>query len=341
MKIKVSDLTHEEWLKVRNEQGIGASEIGSILGLDPYTPAYKTWCKKSGLDKTIDPANKYTVSGKYFEQFIADIFQSWRPEYTEDEFWAAVDQKEKNRIIQKTNYIFTHDKLPFLFASPDRFVFEKDRGCGCVEIKTTTSWGMREAETEIRMATLCQLQQQLFCTGCKYGYVVIFETDTRKLRVFEFARDQKIVSTVIEAAQDFWNKVLETKKRIADHKDYSDLRPESEGTDAYVNYLKTTTRSEDKKNESTVFGKDEHYLEILEIKKLKEARTELDNQIKSKENKMRDQMLYTDEVVNADTGMKEIQTFHYTFMAFENDPGAKVTWKKTSAGCDYFRIAVK
>ena len=40
--------SHDEWLKLR-QRGIGSSEVGSILGVNPYETPYMYWCRKLGL----------------------------------------------------------------------------------------------------------------------------------------------------------------------------------------------------------------------------------------------------------------------------------------------------
>ncbi len=46
IKLKIPG-TREEWLKDRNK-GIGGSDAGSVLGLNPWKSAYTLWCEKTG-----------------------------------------------------------------------------------------------------------------------------------------------------------------------------------------------------------------------------------------------------------------------------------------------------
>ena len=41
--------TRDEWMKLR-ESGIGSSEVGTILGLNPYETPYQLWRRKVGID---------------------------------------------------------------------------------------------------------------------------------------------------------------------------------------------------------------------------------------------------------------------------------------------------
>ena len=41
--------SREEWLEARKE-GIGASEVATIVGLNPWETPYQLWRRKTGLD---------------------------------------------------------------------------------------------------------------------------------------------------------------------------------------------------------------------------------------------------------------------------------------------------
>lgn len=43
-----ADASREDWLKVRNT-GLGGSDCGSILGLNPYKSALTLWSEKTGM----------------------------------------------------------------------------------------------------------------------------------------------------------------------------------------------------------------------------------------------------------------------------------------------------
>ena len=38
----------EEWLALRRELGIGGSDAGAVIGLNPYKSAYALWAEKTG-----------------------------------------------------------------------------------------------------------------------------------------------------------------------------------------------------------------------------------------------------------------------------------------------------
>ena len=69
----------QEWHKERTK-GIGGSEVGSIVGLNPYESAYTLWHKKKGLiDNTVEP-NWSIRFGNAFERPILELFAEEHPE---------------------------------------------------------------------------------------------------------------------------------------------------------------------------------------------------------------------------------------------------------------------
>lgn len=341
MKINIKKFTRDEWLKLRNETGVGGSEIGAILGLDKYNPTFKLWARKSGIDKTPDEPNKYTESGRLLESYVAHIWQFYQDDQTEDEFWKAVSQNQVHRKCHKTSFMHISDAHPFLFSNLDRIILDPVRGRGSLEIKTTTSYGMKEEETEIKMSIIMQHQLQMYCSGLKWGEVVIYEMDSRKLRVFRFEYDQGIIDTIIKAAQEFWDKVLETRRLILEGKAYDHLRPDPEATEQYVNYLKSLIEPTTDKTKSIMFGDEEMYLDGLQVNKLKEQIKGLEIECMQYQNKIKDKMIFSEEIVNADTALPEFIMKHHTEAVFSDDPQSKITWKKDSRGYDLFRIGIK
>lgn len=41
--------SREEWLQLRSK-GIGSSEVGTLVGVNPYETPYQLWRRKKGLD---------------------------------------------------------------------------------------------------------------------------------------------------------------------------------------------------------------------------------------------------------------------------------------------------
>lgn len=69
----------QEWHDER-AKGIGGSEVGSIVGLNPYESAFTLWQKKKGhIDGTVEP-NWSIRFGNAFERPILELFEEEHPE---------------------------------------------------------------------------------------------------------------------------------------------------------------------------------------------------------------------------------------------------------------------
>lgn len=103
--IKASN--HAEWLEARKD-GIGASEIGTILGVNPYDTPYQLWLRKTGqVPPTED--NFLMKAGHYLESAIA--------QFCADETGVEIIKQSAGDFI-----VVNQDK-PFLRVSPDRYAW--------------------------------------------------------------------------------------------------------------------------------------------------------------------------------------------------------------------------
>lgn len=117
--------THEEWLEARKSIGIGASDAGSIIGVNPWKSNVELWREKTGLQEAPDISDKRAVQiGNEEEPLIRALFAIENPEY-------QVTYESPYKIIR-------HDKYDFMFCTPDGELLELATGLrGGLEIKTT------------------------------------------------------------------------------------------------------------------------------------------------------------------------------------------------------------
>lgn len=151
--IKAQD--RAEWLKLR-EQGIGGSEVASILGLNPYETPYQLWRRKTGQE----PPKEETFAmraGHYLEDAVA-------------KFW----QDETGREVIKSSagdWLYVDESRPFLRASPDRTYWlpgmpKNAQNKGVLEIKTTQK---SIDPDDLPKHWFCQLQYYLYLSGLGSG----------------------------------------------------------------------------------------------------------------------------------------------------------------------------
>jgi putative phage-type endonuclease len=157
MSVKIiKPKSREEWLEHR-KNGIGSSEVASILGLNPFETPYQLWRRKMGLD----PAKDETFAmkaGHYLEDAVSL-------------FWADETGRE---VIKASagDWLFVNDAKPFLQVSPDRTFWVNSeskknmQNKGILECKTTQK--QIDAD-DLPKHWFCQIQYQLGVSEFQQG----------------------------------------------------------------------------------------------------------------------------------------------------------------------------
>lgn len=108
-----------KWHEVRS-RGIGGSEIGTIMGLNPWESAYTLWAKKTGkIDGQIQE-NWAIRLGKAFEEPILKLFEEQHPE-----------------LEVYTCGTFAAKDMDYLHANPDALAYNPEtKEWFVIEVKT-------------------------------------------------------------------------------------------------------------------------------------------------------------------------------------------------------------
>lgn len=177
-----------EWLKYR-EGGIGSSEVGTIVGLNPYETPYQLWRRKKG----IDPAKSETFAmkaGHYLEDAVA-------------RFWM---DETGNEVIKASagDWIIANKEKPFLRVSPDRTYWLEGRRSndnkGILECKTTQK---SIDEDDIPKYWYCQLQYQLGVAEVRKGSLA-WLSQGRDFGYRDYDFNEDIFGWLIESVEKFW-----------------------------------------------------------------------------------------------------------------------------------------
>lgn len=205
-------MTRAEWLEER-KKGIGGSDAAIILGLNLY-PNKNTitlWEEKTGKRQAEDISEKeYVKYGTNAEYLLRELFKLDYPKY---------------EVKHDENTIIKHPKYPFLFASLDGTLIDKETGeMGILEIKTTNILqSMQKEKWKEKMpdSYYCQVLHYLNVTGysfailkaqLKYDYDGDIRLDTRHYTIFR----EKVIEDIKmleEKEIEFWTKYVETDTR--------------------------------------------------------------------------------------------------------------------------------
>ena len=158
----------DAWLKMRT-QGIGGSDAGTIVGLNPWKSKYELWLEKTGQVVPEDISDREPV---YWGNRLEDIVAQ--------EFTRQTGKKvRRHGMVQD-------DAHPFLFANVDRMVAGEKAGLEC---KTANGFKASLWEgDEVPASYYCQCQH--------YVYKPI-------------KRNEEDIQTLLEMEKAFWKCVVD------------------------------------------------------------------------------------------------------------------------------------
>lgn len=166
---------------------IGGSDIGTIMGVNPWKSRYTLWAEKTG---TIEPED------------ISDVEAVWWGTHLEDLVAERFTMKTGFKT-RKSNYAYGVEEFPYLKGHVDRMA---SRGKFGLECKTTSSWNKTKYEDgEVPENHWWQCQFYMFVTGYDTWYLAT-KRDSQ-FYVTKINRDDEAIERMLEACQEFWNHV--------------------------------------------------------------------------------------------------------------------------------------
>ncbi|MFZ6746137.1 YqaJ viral recombinase family protein [Undibacterium sp. JH2W] len=208
--VKTKELSRDEWLTVR-KQGIGSSDAGTAVGLNPYQSPLELWMIKTGRDADlpkIDPNDE--SSPTYWGTLLEPIV-------------AAHYTKRTGNRVRKINAVLQHsdpDKS-WMLANIDREV----TGASDVQIlecKTAGEFGARLWRDGVPEYVECQVQHQLAVTGKAAADVCVLVCG-QEVRIYRIKRDDELIAKLIALERQFWHYVETDTPPPADGSASSDL----------------------------------------------------------------------------------------------------------------------
>lgn len=247
---------NSEWLAIRNN-GIGGSDIGSIMGVNSYKTPFEVWAEKTGQVKPKDLTEQIPIMiGNELEEMVARLFE-----------------KETGFKVRKDNKTYFHKKHSFLLANIDRQIIGQK---AILECKTTSVYNRKQwIDDEIPASYLLQVQHYLDVLDYEIGYIAVLIGNTEFIYK-KIERDDDLIKLIHERVVPFWkDNVLQN------------IAPEIDGSKASSNFIKTKYQNDlthfDKTNVMTKQQIDDlRLVKELEktIKNLTKQKDEVINRIK-------------------------------------------------------------
>lgn len=165
--ISTAGMSREQWLAERRK-GVGGSDVGAILGLNPYRTSFFVWADKTGRlpDK---PDNEAMRQGRDLEDYVAK------------RFCEATGYK-----VHRVNAIITNDAYPHLACNVDRLISGQDAGLECKTASALSEKRYRDGNFPEHYYAQCVAYMAV--TGRKRWFLAALVLG-RDFKVYQLTRD--------------------------------------------------------------------------------------------------------------------------------------------------------
>ena len=209
--VETEGLTKEQWLRYR-KQGIGGSDVASLLGISKWKSEIELWLDKTNQTNEPPVENEAMTWGTIMEPIIRNHF-------------AEVTGK----TVVELKAMLQHPEHPFMLADVDGVTVDDAGNPAILEIKTASEFKRSEWEEDVPAYYQTQIQHYLCVTGIKKAYWVVL-IGGNSFKIYEVDADDEIQAMLIAVEKNFWNKVQNM------------IRPEMDGSDAAKNLLDSLYR---------------------------------------------------------------------------------------------------
>lgn len=184
---------NKQWVEAR-KNGIGGSDVASIMGLNKYSSPLNVWLIKTGREESPDLSDKEAVEwGNRLEDVVADKFADEHPELK----------------VYRRNATLVSIERPWAFANLDRWVTDGKGNVGILEVKTV---GMRRSadwDDGVPLYYLTQVNHYMSVTGYQYAWVAVL-IGGQEFREYYIERDEEDIATINNYVDTFWHDFVET-----------------------------------------------------------------------------------------------------------------------------------
>jgi len=309
----------DEWLAFRSG-GLGGSEIGTLMGVNPWKSAIELFYQKVGLFESKVDYNTPMFMGNILEPVVADLFEYW--DDGDNLITNHVSGIRQRKLYEIKGYVL-NDDYPNLFFSPDRLVSDKpvqrkDKLMhknieSIVEIKTISNWSAKQWQGGVPPSYYLQIQTYLMGLDIEEGYLVSLK-DGRDLDVVYIERNREVGDLIWTTFQDFWERVTYARQAVLEDMDIHQFVPDPDGTESLERFLNEKFKNPEEK---TVQASEEIIQWASEHKALSEEAKRIEEEVRERSNRIKNAM--------KDYTILDLGSF------------GKVTWRPNARGNRVFR----
>lgn len=267
------EMSKDQWLAYRLG-GIGCSETGTIVGVNPFMSSGELWEQKIGLKGQMKEDSAPMLWGRHLEDSVAQIWKYWKwinNDYEEGTYIEHVNSGEKQRDCRNLNYYAVNEKYPWLFGGPDRIITGEKEGHGVLEIKTISGFHADQWELGTPPSYIFQIQAYMMLLGLDYAELATLKNGSH-FSIIRMNREKSITDIIERECSNFWDLVTKGKEALAKGEDYRQFEPEIQNSKVYEDWMKTRFVVEPE----TIVGDDDDWIQAVGFSEGKKAIKEME-----------------------------------------------------------------
>jgi putative phage-type endonuclease len=201
-KIPTGKMSREDWL-IERRKSLGGSDMGAVLGLNPWRSPYAVWAEKTGR-VTDDRETEAMRIGRDLEPYVAQRFS-----------------EASGKTVRRLNALLRNNRMcPWLHANVDRLIVGEESGLEC---KTASALNASKfTGGEFPATYYAQCVTYLAVTEYERWYLAVLVMG-REFKVFQMTRipddpcpewcessvyvSPEEIEALITAAAEFWDRV--------------------------------------------------------------------------------------------------------------------------------------
>ena len=290
MKINISKFTREEWLAERTKlirQGkVGGSDIGTLLGYNPWKSSIELFYEAIGLYEPAQVTNENMIIGTEVEPVIRKLYEFYEDGLTAYNY----ENNLKTRAAETSPYMYVTEHM---FSNVDGIITKHpvNNTKGVLEIKNVSGYHIDMYKSGIPRGYEYQLQSYMMNLSLETGKIFdwgefAFLVDGHKLEVIPIDADNEMWEEIAKAAADHHTRVnacieaMAGKPRREQENVALSYHPEIDDTMAYEKFLKDKLESEEVLAGDDMFMLAVRYQKMGQlINKIKAAQQGIKNEI--------------------------------------------------------------
>jgi predicted phage-related endonuclease len=287
-------MPRETWL-LNRQDGIGGSDISSILGLNHRFSAVELFYQKVGLTPSSSEENEAMFWGSRNEDTILNIGQYY--DFQSGEYVDNYNAGNKLRKISKIRYMVNNPQYPWIIGNLDgavNFTGRNFRMDGPAEAKAISRQTAEMWENGIPPYHIIQVTT--YCIVCEpmmngNEACIFYLEDGNKFRGYKIPVVESVKEQILIQSEAFWKKVVQGREIMANVKGYdnqlkflAEIEPAPDSTPAYYEFLSELFKR--KQSFVRIDGSDADKANALAYKQLGEQMNTLDDERQVYKNKI-------------------------------------------------------